>query len=116
LATKPEVQQFLSDFKVKLSVYDIIFRDNRPKNSQALLSLEMSPMERRKVIEDLKVQDYSEGPLNDNLYGIASMWVFGKQIKKREFYIKISMGRPNSKVICISFHPSQHPMNYPFNN
>ena len=116
MATKTEVQQFLSDFKIKLSVYDIIFRDSRPKHLQALLNLEMSPADRRKIIEAIHPIDYSEGPLDDNLYGIASMWVFGKQVKKQEFYIKISMGRPNSNVICISFHASEHPMKYPFKN
>jgi len=29
-------------------------------------------------------------------------------------YIKISMGKENSQTICISFHPSEYPMNYPF--
>jgi len=67
-----------------------------------------------KIVESLIALDYSEGPLEDEIYRIASMWVFGKFYKEIEIYIKISMGPPGSKVMCISFHPSEHPMNYPF--
>ena len=30
-----------------------------------------------------------------------------------ETYIKITMGKPNLKTICISFHQAEHPMDYP---
>ena len=116
MTTKEEVQLFLADFRVKLKTFDILFRDERNKNTQALLLLEIPPAQRRKLVESLTVADYSEGPLNDNLYGIASLWVFGKRVKQTEFYLKISMGRVNQQVLCISFHPSQKPMPYPFNN
>lgn len=114
MATKEEVSQFLSEFKVKMSIFRILFRDERKKNTQALLSLEMSWESRKKVIENLAVEDYCEGPLDDKLYGIASMWVFGKYMKEIEMYIKISMGRSNSSVLCVSFHEAEHPMTYPF--
>jgi len=114
MTTKEEVQLFLTDFKVKMKLFDILFRDERNKNSQALLLLEITPAQRRKIIETITVIDYSAGPLDDILYGIASMWVFGKNLKQTEYYIKISMGRINQQVICISFHPSQKPMLYPF--
>jgi len=94
MASREEVRSFLSNFHTKLSVFNIIFRDERFKNSKALLELEITPAARRKIIEALEVNDYSEGPLNDSLYGIASMWVFGRLIKGQEVYIKISMGSP----------------------
>lgn len=114
MATKEEVSQFLGEFKVKMKVFQILFRDERKKNTQALLSLDISYDARKKVIESLDIQDYCEGPMDDKLYGIASMWVFGKYIKKVEVYIKISMGVPNSSVICVSFHDAAHKMSYPF--
>ncbi|MEI7492675.1 MAG: toxin [Bacteroidota bacterium] len=117
MTTRHEVETFLSDFKLKMRVFQILFRDERMKNTQSLLHLEMTPGARKKVIEGLTSEDYSEGPLTDTLYDIASTWVFGKNIHKgMEIYIKISMGRPNQQVICISFHLSEHPMSYPFNN
>ena len=40
--------------------------------------------------------------------------VFGKDVKGREVYIKITLGYQNGQTICISFHIAEHPMNYPF--
>jgi hypothetical protein len=114
VATRDDVQQFLNDFFVKYKVFGILFRDLRQKNSRALLTLEISTNKRKEIIESLKVEDYSEGPLDDNLYGIASMWVFGAMIKGIEVYIKISLGAFNSQVICISFHDAEHAISYPF--
>jgi hypothetical protein len=114
--TRGDVRQFLNDFFAKYKVYGILFRDYRMKNSSALLSLEITPNQRKEIIEDLQVEDYSEGPLDDTLYGIASLWVFGKMVKGTEVYIKISTGRFNSQVICISFHDAEKAMKYPFKN
>ena len=111
-----EVEQFLNGFFVKHKIYGILFRDFRQKNSSALLKLEISPAKRKEIIESIKVEDYSAGPIDDKLYGIASMWVFGKVVNNTEVYIKISMGLNNSQVICISFHDAEHLMNYPFKN
>ena len=68
----------------------------------------------KKELRDLAVANYSGGPLSDVLYKGADMWVFGKTIKKRDVFIKITMGPIGSSVICISFHLAQHKMNYPF--
>ncbi|WP_082911279.1 toxin [Pedobacter psychrophilus] len=113
MSTVSDVAQFLNDFKVKYSVFDILFRDHRKKNTEALLALDIIPLKRKEIIETIEVQDYSEGPLDDTLYGVASMWVFGKKLNGEEIYIKISMGIPDSSVICISFHTAEHKMKYP---
>jgi len=111
--TEVEVTSFLKDFKEKMKFWDVLFRDDRGKNTQALIDLELRPVERKSIIEALETKDYSEGPLKEKLYGGANMWVFGKTIKKKEVYIKITMGAIGSSVICISFHLAQHKMNYP---
>ena len=116
MVSKEEVQQFLNDFFIKFKVFGILYRDDRAKNTTALLSLEISITKRKEIIENLTVEDYSEGPLDDNLYGMASMWVFGTMINGKEIYIKISLGKFSSQVICISFHDAQYAMNYPFKN
>jgi hypothetical protein len=114
MALIDSIKQFLKDFKLKLKIYDIIFLDSRNKNLQTLLDVEIKPMERRKVIENLKAEDYSEGPISDQNFVGSELWVFGKQLKNKEIYIKISMGLPNKKTICISFHIAEFPMKYPF--
>ena len=113
MSTEVAVASFLKDFKEKLKFWDVLFRDDRGKNAQTLVDLELRPIERKTILATLEVKDYSEGPLEEILYGRADMWVFGKTIKNKEVYIKITMGAMGSSVICISFHLAQHKMQYP---
>jgi hypothetical protein len=108
-----QVQSFLQDFKVKLGIWGIIFRDDRDKNVQTLLDLDISPLLREKVVRELLAIDYCEGPLQEMLYGGADMWVFGKIVKGQEIYIKINLGFAGREVICISFHVAKHSLKYP---
>ncbi|MCX6309891.1 MAG: toxin [Bacteroidia bacterium] len=113
MSSKQDVEKFLRELKVKMDVFDILFLDERGKNQQALHDLEISPNKRLEIITSLTVRDYSEGPLDEKMRGILPMWIFGKMVKSKEVYIKISMGIENSKAVCISFHIAEHPMNYP---
>ncbi|OFY96826.1 MAG: toxin [Bacteroidetes bacterium RIFCSPLOWO2_12_FULL_31_6] len=113
MSSVAEVASFLKEFKEKMKFWDVLFRDDRGKNAQALVDLELRPIERKTILETLETKDYSEGPLEETLYKGTDMWVFGKIIKKKEVYIKITMGAMGSNVICISFHLAQHRMNYP---
>jgi hypothetical protein len=110
MAIVDEVQSFLQDFKAKLGVWGVVFRDDRGKNVQALLDLDITPIFREKILQELVAGDYHEGPLKETLYGGADMWVFGKTIKGQEVYIKITLGIPGAQVICISFHVAEHSM------
>lgn len=92
MSDQDEIGAFLQDFHVKMKIRGIIFRDDRGKNVQTLLDLEITKDHRNQVIKELKVEDYSEGPLPEKLYGGADMWVFGKQVKKKEIYIKNNDG------------------------
>lgn len=114
MSTEEEVATYLKDFKEKMKFWDVLFRDDRGKNAQALVDLELRPIDRKAILELLETKDYSEGPLTETLYGGVDMWVFGKTIKKKVVYIKITMGAKGSSVICISFHLAQYKMNYPF--
>ncbi|HEY4108326.1 hypothetical protein [Puia sp.] len=114
MATREEVQSFLSDFFQKMKIWEIRVRDDRGKNKQALYRLEISPVQRLKVIESLAVAEYSEGPGEDILNGGAPQWVFGKVVKGQMIYIKISVGLPARPVICISFHEAEYEMHLPF--
>ena len=116
MATRLEVQRFLRTFHAKLKVFDILFRDDRGKNQQALFDLDITPVFRVEIIRSLAVTDYSAGPIVSELGKNTEMWVFGKDVKQREVYIKISLGFPNQSVICISFHLAEHEMRYTFKN
>ncbi len=107
-----EVDKFLSGFKVKMGIWDVLFL-SREKNIQTLSDLDITPVYRKQIFEELENVDYSEGPLEDFMMNGAAMWVFGKTVKSNELYIKITVGNPSLSVVCISFHLAEHPMNYP---
>jgi hypothetical protein len=113
MTTELQIQGFLDDFKAKLGIWGVIFRDDRGKNSQALLDLDITRDERIALLKKLVIVDYSEGPLEEKLYGGHDMWVFGKEMKNKELYIKIALGVNGAKVICISFHVAEHKLSYP---
>ena len=114
MAIKEEIDAFMQDFKQKMKIWDVLFRDDRGKNSQTLAVLELRPIDRNKVLEGLVCEDYCDGPIKDTLYKGADMWVFGREVKKNEIYIKITIGFPGGSVICISFHAAESKMNYPY--
>ena len=114
MTSEKDVSAFLEAFKVKMKVWQVLFRDDRGKNMQTLLDLELKPADRVKVLEALEISNYSQGPVPDDLHKGPEMWVFGSKVKNREVYIKITMGLPGTSVICISFHLATYNMTYPF--
>lgn len=112
MATKSEVEMFLKELHEKMRVGRIWFV-SRQKNLDAIadLDIEHPNEERKRVIKDLVAEDYSEGPVPDD-FGVAPLWVFGKDFKGREIYIKIQI--IGLDTVCISFHEAEHhPMDYP---
>lgn len=114
MATKEEIECFLSRFNQKVKIFGLVFRDDRGKNMQTLLELEITPKYREDIIMHLETDDYVEGPIEETLYKMGEMWVFGKDVKGKDVYIKISMGVSNSSAICISFHIAEHKIQYKF--
>lgn len=94
MIAKEQVAEFLRDFKQKKKIFGILYRDDRGKNTQTLADLELRPNERDTILEKLSLEDYCEGPYEEKLYGGSDMWVFGREIKKNEVYIKITIGNP----------------------
>lgn len=66
------------------------------------------------MIENLAAEDYVQGPVVDELNKLGEMWVFGKDVRGREIYIKVMIHSAISQTICISFHFAEHPLVYPF--
>ena len=109
-----EIEAFLKDFKQKLGFWGLIIRSDRDKNFRTMTALEYSFNDVKRELAGLELIHFVDGRLKDTLYKSADMWVFGKQIQGQEVYIKITMGQPNEKVLCISFHFSEEALNYPY--
>ena len=116
MITKEQVEKFLEGFSLKVKIFGIRFRDDRQKNQNSLVELGITPNQRMEVIMNLSCYDYSEGPIVDALNNQGEMWVFGKDVRGNEIYIKITLGKPNSHTICISFHKAEYPISYPLKN
>jgi hypothetical protein len=55
MISKTEVTSFLKDFSEKMRFWDVLFRDERGKNAQALLDLEFRPIDRNIVLQALEI-------------------------------------------------------------
>lgn len=114
MITKLDVEKFLRQLFQKIKTFGLIFRDDRGKNMNTLLELEITPKYRDEVIMKLQADDYIDGPIDDTLHRLGEMWVFGKDVKGRDVYIKVSKGKPDNRAICISFHIAEHELKYKF--
>lgn len=108
IKTKQEVEQFLSQFNIKFDIWGIFYLD-RDKNVEALKALGITPKARDEIVRQLSSDDYVE-TLPADFFN--EMWVFGQDMDGTELYIKIALGQPNDKTICISFHVAEHPIKY----
>ena len=88
MSIKTDIEGFLKDFKTKMNFWNVLFRDERGKNTQALIDLEIRPVERINILKSLEYKDYCEGPIKEKLYGGVDMWVFGKMVKTMKFISK----------------------------
>lgn len=108
-----EIKGFLSDFKQKLKVYGIVYHRS-DDNTQTIADLDINPVYRKEVLLKLNYQDYYKGPNPDQYDPHGSpVWEFGKLVKQKELYIKISLGTPGKQVICKSFHFPKRVIKYP---
>ncbi len=113
MTSQEEVEQFLEAFQSKLAIWDLLFLQ-RDKNTATLLELEYTVFKVKEVLRELAVEDFSEGPIKDEIFHFTEMWVFGKTIQSKEVYIKIALGQFNGGSLCISFHFAEYPMTLPF--
>ena len=59
---KENVFHFLEDFKTKLNIWDVIFRDDRGKNTQTLLALELPAIERKNILAKTTIRRFFRRP------------------------------------------------------
>lgn len=108
-----QVESFLRQFKVKVDIFGVIFL-HREKQLETMRILGLPADARKPFLKELVVDDYIETILKEEANNNMEMWVFGKTYDNKDIYIKISMGEPNSKTICVSFHIAERPLKYHF--
>jgi hypothetical protein len=113
MKSKQEVEKFLEEIRVKCKsgIWGLYFLNDREKNAQALLDLEIPPNKRTEIIMELEADDFYR--IEEGKYlELYEMFSFGKMVKGIEVYIKISITDRN--VVCISFHEAEFTIDYPF--
>ena len=106
---------FLKDFKELMGQGRYFVKDHH-KNIQTLKDLDITARIRDNLILSIALNDYSSGP-NPDEYQPGDFWVFGKDLNGVEIYIKpkiVTRHNGDERAVCISFHPSEHPLRYPF--
>lgn len=72
----------------------------------------LTKLDFHKEVLSLTYKNYCKGPEPDrDMPGY--IWTFGGKINDDEYYIKLKITHDKTKAICISFHLSEHPINYP---
>ena len=108
---------FLKDFKELMGQGHYMVM-NHYKNIQTLNDLGITARIRDGFILSLSLGHYCCGPCPDELRP-GHYWVFGKNLGEIEIYIKlkiVTFPNGNERGVCISFHPSEYPLNFPFQN
>lgn len=112
---RKQILIFLKEFK-ELMGQGAYFVKGHHKNINTLIELGITNRQRDEVILSVSMEDYSSGPIRDQ-YHPGHYWVFGKKVELNEIYIKlkiVTFNHGNERAVCISFHPSEYPLRYPF--
>lgn len=84
---------------------------NTKKNIQALADLNLTAEQRKEIILHLTPEDYIEGPVTDRDRGGEDIWIFGKQVRGEEVYIKLKLFEVragSSQSVFLFIRPKGH--------
>lgn len=82
---------------------------DRDKNVDFRLKHNISLTEEKEIIRHLDKKDYRQGPIDDdNPNRKHPLWIFIKEIKKINCYIKLKIINKCKVAIIISFHEAEH--------
>ncbi len=117
MAARHSVVEFLNLLKGCMML-DLFYIRDREKNLQCLLDLGMDTTERKEILLGLEPEHYVKGPEPDETDSDKEIWVFGKEYKGIEIYIKLRVVQnPRNKnryfAMIWSFHPAENVFNYP---
>jgi hypothetical protein len=111
---KGEAEQFLKKWReVSHGFIDFV---PRRENMEGLTQLGLTLSLARKTLRELKVENYVSGPEVDRDRGTKDIWVFGIQVGEYQVYIKIKIFKweHEYRAKCLSFHPAEKSLHFPF--
>jgi|SRR5580704_7756485 hypothetical protein len=111
MTTKLQVHSFLDQFKKAWANNGPAFVP-RKKNLNGLAALALSVKDAEEAIAWITETAYVFGPNSDDDGSPGEVWGFGIDIEGTEVYIKLKYHEGVGK--CLSFHPSESELSYPF--
>jgi len=114
MKVREQIHTFLIEFKKVVTQGSGVMLVPRHDSKVTLSHLGITKRNLEEILLTLSVDNYSSGPEADKDKG-GDIWVFGKQIRGYEIYIKLKVAEVSGTKIakCISFHIAKHPMEYP---
>ena len=118
--TKKDVNDYLLKCKFVLCLDHGFIPARNLRKKPGIIEEGLNYDDVKDVLIKLEFEDYVAGPELDEDRFAGYVWLFGKWINSKEFYIKIKCneldthGEKLLNVYCLSFHYSEHPLNYPF--
>ena len=106
---KVNVNSFLREFKGIASKRGVKLI-KRNKNELAKQGLTM--LDFQNEIMRLDYRNYCVGPQLDKDV-LGKVWIFGKTIDSKEYYIKLRISSDKTSAVCLSFHAAKYPLDYP---
>lgn len=117
---RKQIEDFLEELHSILSSKDFnidkdLWISYRKKNRNTIIALNYNNEDICRTLTELTVSDYYETVYDsDALEDPKLLFVFGKEIQKKQIYIKLKITEENRKVICISFHKAEEQMSFPY--
>jgi cyclophilin family peptidyl-prolyl cis-trans isomerase len=119
MSTKEDdTRKFLMEFKARASQKGGLYIVPRDVNIVTMAQLGLTDATLRTELLSLSVEDYYQGPEldEDASKNGKEVWMFGKVINGCEVYLKLKnfdVG-PHKRAKCLSIHPADFPIYYPF--
>ncbi len=114
MANREEIKRFLDSWKLACGTFiDFI---PRQKNIDGIRKLNLTKRQAMEILHSLAVENYVSGPEMDKDKGTRDIWIFGYKLEGIDIYIKIKIFHfeNQERAKCLSFHPAEIPLRYPF--
>ncbi|MEI6291158.1 MAG: hypothetical protein WCP19_12060 [Chloroflexota bacterium] len=114
-ASRQQVIDFLGEFKhlIELNRFHFV---QRLESNKTIVTLGLTKNNARRELLSLSVSDFSSGPTQDREIAAQEFWIFGKELRGIEAYIKLKIYEVNGihYAKCVSFHEAEFKMKHPF--
>ncbi len=108
-----------NDFNADTDI--ILIRKKKKKEEEpfstpyTLLDLDYDVSDVINRLKELTLEEYAETLIDKDDLNPPLLFVFGKEIKEKQIYVKVKVkGNRRKHVLCVSFHYAKEKMSFPY--